>query len=237
MVAEYPTLYHNTHDEAVRRDELRLWRKSFRENICCARAIEKAIRHGGGDHIPPDCARGVLEEYGFKRTMHVLANAHREPGPRVQPNEEIAKWRKSILFYPDPEYTGYFEVETSLRDLEEFIGQVREAYQKLGLFDRRHYSPLGDQRLVGKVLVLSPDTLMEEYWTPKSQLWLALTSFGDESNDSVLVATCLGDIETVFWDREDFAGILDEKYLPDWARERINELEHPVPEMGGMKMR
>ena len=39
-----------------------------------------------------------------------------------------------------------------------------------------------------------------------------------------MYATCLGDGEQTRWNRADFIGVLDEQYLPDWAREKLEEL-------------
>lgn len=53
-------------------------------------------------------------------------------------------------------------------------------------------------------------------------------------------ATCLSDGEDARWNREDFTGVLDEQYLPDWAVEKLTELrssrqeQNTGPTMGGM---
>ena len=52
-----------------------------------------------------------------------------------------------------------------------------------------------------------------------------------------MYATCLGDGEQTRGNRSDFTGVLDEQYLPDWAREKLEELQAPKqsgPVMGGM---
>ena len=63
----------------------------------------------------------------------------------------------------------------------------------------------------------------------------------DASRIPVVFATCLSDGETARWNREDFIGVLDEKYLPDWAREKLEELmtqeQTDAPTMGGMNMK
>ena len=64
-----------------------------------------------------------------------------------------------------------------------------------------------------------------------------------------MYATCLGDGEEARWNREDFMGVLDEQYLPDWAAERLAELRGPIqaqnapaqeqdsgPTLGGMEL-
>lgn len=67
--------------------------------------------------------------------------------------------------------------------------------------------------------------------------------FGCEPHSSgrAVFATCLSDGETARWNREDFIGVLDEKYLPDWAREKLEELmtqeQTDAPTMGGMNMK
>lgn len=51
--------------------------------------------------------------------------------------------------------------------------------------------------------------------------------------------TCLGDGEMTRWNRDEFIGVLDEKYLPDWAREKLMELTAPRQEAsaaGEMKL-
>lgn len=51
--------------------------------------------------------------------------------------------------------------------------------------------------------------------------------------------TCLGDGEMTRWNRDEFIGVLDEKYLPDWAREKLMELTAPrqeEPAAGEMKL-
>ena len=83
-----------------------------------------------------------------------------------------------------------------------------------------------DGTVEGKVLVMSPDTLQEEFWTPENQLWLANGGFGCDPRASgrAIHSTCLGDGETVYWNREDFIGVLDETHLPDWAKEKLEAL-------------
>ena len=98
-----------------------------------------------------------------------------------------------------------------------------------------------EQDFTGKVLVLSPDTLKESCWSQADQLWYAHDGFGcrPHSSGRAVFATCLSDGETARWNREDFIGVLDEKHLPDWAREKLMELTAPrqeEPAAGEMKL-
>ena len=248
---EYPPLYRNTRAEAVRTHEEELWEDSFRENVCCARAIEKAVRQNKNEeyHIPPDCAAPVLEEYGHKRVGYVLAHTVREldeiSSLRHLISGDLRDWAKSVFVPPDSTYGRYYRADTAIVLLNEFAAQVRQAYQSLGLFGQEHCSAgMYDGNVEGKVLVLSADTLSEKYWSQKNQLWLANGGFGcdPKAKGRAIHATCLGDDETVYWNREDFYGVLDGRYLPEWAQEKLELIqtkkqEHEAAsEMGGLEM-
>ena len=126
--------------------------------------------------------------------------------------------------------------------LDGFVSLYRKAVQALNLFGAEHcVGDRAEQDFTGKVLVLSPDTLKESCWSQADQLWYARSGFGCEPHSSgrAVFATCLSDGETARWNREDFIGVLDEKCLPDWAREKLVELTAPrqeEPATGEMKL-
>ena len=73
------SLYPYSVRDARDRDELDLWRASFKANCTCCAVIEDVIRNGfDGMHLAPDCARKVIDEFGFKRVEYVLANTLQE---------------------------------------------------------------------------------------------------------------------------------------------------------------
>ena len=229
---EYPQLYTCSHGEAEQRGETELWEKSFRENVACARAIEKAIRDcaGDGDDIKPGCAKSVLDEYGLKRTCFVLAHSVRELGPLVKAGEETEQWSRQFDYSRDRNFGRYYRADTALAYLEAFIGQVQDAYQALGLPGKEQCdSAAWDNSLVGRVLVLSPNVLRENYWSAENMLWLAEGGFGTAENarGRAVYAVNLHDGERTRWNREDFTGVLDERYLPDWAKEKLAALRAP----------
>lgn len=62
------TMYPYTAKEARERGELELWRANFRTNCACAGAIELAIRRDfDGMHLGADCAKSVIDQYGYGR--------------------------------------------------------------------------------------------------------------------------------------------------------------------------
>ena len=241
---DYLPLYAGSPAEAKQYGEAALWEKSFRENVACARAIEKAIRerYDADDHILPDCAKSVLEEYGIKRTSFVLAHSVRTLGPLVHASDDIKKWSFQFDYSRDGDYGRYYRADTALMNLEEFIGQVQEAYQALGLLGKEHCDPAAwENDLEGKVLLVSPNTLRESAWSSENMLWLCTGGFGSKPNarGRAVYAICLADGEQARWNREDFTGVLDEQYLPDWAKEKLEALRAPEeqdagPVMGGI---
>ena len=246
MGADFPYLYRNSRAEAGRLRETQRHEDSFRLNVSCARFIEQAIRghfNEADESLKDGCAQSVLEQYGFKRVNFVLANSLKEMGCKHLISAETRQWGRKTFVPPDGKYNRYFVVDTAASLLESFIRQTREAYQALELFGSEHcVESRSGLDYTGRVLVLSPDTLRESCWTPRDQLWLAEGGFGCSPTASgrAVYATCLGDGEQTRWNREDFTGVLDKQYLPDWAQEKFDQLHSPQqeqnsgPAMGGM---
>ena len=242
-MAEFPYLYPHSRAEASRRGEKDRYEESFRQNVSCARAIEQAIRdyfNEADDGLKEGCAQSVLEQYGFRRVNFVLANSLRETGFQYLISDETHQWGQGTFVPADGKYNRYFAVDTAAACLESFIRQARDAYQSLGLFGPEHCVE-ESKRLDynGKVLVLRPDVMKESCWSPQNCLWEAHAGFGCSPTavGRAVYATCLGDGEQARWDRGDFIGVLKDEFLPDWAREKLEELHAPKqegPSMGGM---
>ena len=238
-------LYPYSAEEARRRDELSLWRASHQANIACKEAIEEAVRtHYDGAHLNENCLSEVLQEYGYKRTTWTLANTiqQKDWDGRFSPRNK--SWAQQTYIPPDERHNSDFVVETHSAVLNGVVDQYRQMYQALGLFGAAQCEPDSYASLdyEGKVLVLSPDTLKESYWTPQAQLWYAHDGFGCRPHaiGRSIRCTCLGDGEMTRWNRTDFVGILKEEFLPDWAMEKLAELRGPereqAPQMDGMTM-
>ena len=236
-------LYRGSAQEARSRNELSLWRESYRANIACRKAIEDTIRqHFNGMNLDPACLTPVLEEYGYKRTEWVLANTLHELKWDGRFSYANKHWAEKIYIPTDLNHDSDFVVRSHPAILDGFVGLYRKAYQKLGLFGSEHcIGDRAEQDYTGKVLVLSPDTLKESYWSQENQLWYAHDGFGCSPTaiGRSVRCTCLGDGEMTRWNRDEFIGVLDEKFLPEWAQEKLAELTAPRQEesaMGEMKL-
>ena len=250
MAADFSCLYPRSRGEAIFLRELEKWDESFYLNVSCARNIEQSIRgHFHDDDLDGDlqegCANEVLKRYGFKRVNFVLANSLNQMGCPYLLSDEVRSWDKQIYIPDDGKYNRYFMADTSALLLEAFICQARDAYQALGLFGPEHCAAdPQEQDYKDRVLVMRPDTLRESFWDPRNQLWLGEGGFGCSpgARGTAVYATCLGDGEETCWNRDDFIGVLDEQYLPDWAAEKLEELRGPRqeqqsgPVMGGITM-
>ena len=51
--------------------------------------------------------------------------------------------------------------------------------------------------------------------------------------------TCLSDGEMTRWNRNEFIGVLDDKFLPEWAKPKLAELnaQEQTEALGGMNMK
>ena len=242
-------LYPYSQADARRLGESSLWQASFQANVSCARDIEGAIRtYSGTDgSLRPEASRSILDRWGFRRTLFVLASTLQDAAPSYDRylSEENRQWQKSAFIPDDGVHNRYFTVDTAGASLDAFVSQVREAYDRLELFGPEHCEPDSFSTLdyEGKVLVLSPDTLKESCWSPQNQLWYAHDGFGCSPTaiGRSIRCTCLGDGEMTRWNRTDFTGVLKEEFLPDWAKEKLMELKgqeqnSDAPAMGGMTM-
>jgi hypothetical protein len=236
--------YPHSREYAQRENRIDMWRESYRANIDCARAIDAATREDWmGVRLKKDCAQKVLDDYGFKRVSFVLANTIQMADWDGRYGKSNKEWAKSIFVPPD-EVNGYFAVTAHPCIIENFVNQTRAAYQTLGLFGPEHCEQDSAQLdFAGKVLVLSPDTLKEDCWRQEDQLWLAKSGFGCDPDASgrKILATCLSDGETAYWNRHEFVGVIRDEQLPEWAREKLEQLQNPEQEqssveMGGMEM-
>lgn len=244
MTKDHAYLYLGSLSEARKNNELDDWRMSHKQNILCKEAVEGAIRKGfDGMHLDQDCARSVIEEYGFKRVGWVLAATLQQKKEDGRFSPQNKEWAAST-FIPQSDRNHDFTVQSHPAVLDGFVNQFRKEQAQLQMFDRIHCTTMTGQELEGKVLVMSPYTLKESYWAPENQLWLAGGGFGCSPTAAgrAVYATCLGDGEHTRWNREDFIGILDEKYLPAWAQSKLAELrpeqqeQTAGPIMGGMTM-
>lgn len=221
---------------------------SFRSGgraIALTSPAEKRLRIPSvGMYLNEDCLVPVLAAYGYKRTERVLTATLQELSWDGRFSLANKQWAERHYIPQDERHNAEITVRSHPAVLDGFVSLYRKAVQALNLFGAEHcVGDRAEQDYTGKVLVLSPEALREQYWGQDYQLLYARSGFGCEPHSSgrAVFATCLSDGETARWNREDFIGVLDDKFLPDWAREKLKELktqeQTDAPTMGGMKMK
>lgn len=99
-MSEY--VYMNSLDHARREDEVQLWRNSFKENVRCKNAVEKALSEGfDGMHLRDGIAGDLAEEFGTDRLSWVLANTVKEHFEDGRFRPENKEWAKNIYIPKD----------------------------------------------------------------------------------------------------------------------------------------
>lgn len=219
------------------------YRESKAENVRCVNYIEDENTGFYANAYKDNCVDSdgaytklLIEEFGMERVLSIYAatlNANKHDG-RISP--EMKEWAKNFnagLRY-DEDKSDLHLSKLHIGVVNLLAKQAVEEYNKLKLFSDEHcISTLGED-LTGRVVVVSPQHLKEEYWAPENQLWLATGGFGCSPTASgrAVYATCLIDGDETRWDRGDIIGIIKDEYLPDWAREKLEELQNPEQESG-----
>ena len=243
MKTEYPYLDCRFRSAVKGIGELRIWEESFRLNVQCARSVEEAINiHSSDGVLERGAVEAVLDKYGLQRISFVLANSIKWGFSNIQ--GKISDWGMSIHVPHDTKYISQFCVNANNQLLGQFIEQLWEARQKLGLYGIEHCIGGWDRvHFQGKTLVMNADCTSRSVTALKEQLWYAVDGNGCHPDHwgGFIRAIRLDDGKTEMLERGVFAGVLDERYLPDWAAEKLAELQGPQQEQpeassGGMEM-
>lgn len=236
-MSEIKAIYRYSKREAVRCNEENLWRESYEENCNCARTIEKAIhRDFDGMYLAHDCAKTVIDAYGYDRVMWVLANTLREKHSDGRFSDENKKWAR-LFYIPKDDIQLDYCVESHPAVLDGFIDLARQAWEDLDLFDSVHCHTENDGEMdyTGKVVVIAPQYLKDEYKTPENQLFLATGGFGcsPHARGRKVFGQFLKDGEETCFYREDIIGVLREEHLPEWASEKLQEIQELEEKQSG----
>ena len=225
-MSKYPELYTWSLKNAKKYGEVDRWRASHKENEKCTRAIEEAIRRDfDGMHLKDTCAKSVIDQFGFDRVGFVLRNTLQQLcyDGRFSPNN--VEWANK-MHIPDSNKCSEYVVRSHPTILNGFVDEAREEWRKLGLFDQSHCSQdEQDRNYQNKVVVLSPNALVEECKTPDNQLFFATGGFGchPDKMGRKVYGYFLNDGEHTHFNRSEIIGVLKDEFLPDWAKEELSE--------------
>ena len=127
------------HDAAYAREQgdLDLYRASRRANIACKEAIETSIsEHYRDNRLDRDAVPQVIEQFGYTRTLYVLANTvqQKEWDERFSPANKT--WARTVDIPPNPDGFGGernldFVVDSHSGLVDLFLSQARQDYLRL----------------------------------------------------------------------------------------------------------
>lgn len=224
---EHKPLYLWSKGDARKLGELDLWTVSRNENCICAREIEQAIAaNHRDDRMHTDFMKDVIKKFGFDHVNWVLANTVKEGMYDGRYNPDNKKWAETKYIPKESGSTNYaFTVNSHPCLVDAVVNRVRKEWKDLGLYDNSHCY---DESLnfQGKVTVLRPDVLEDEYKKTEYQLFYASTGFGCDPHASgtKVFGQFLFDGEKARFCRGDFIGVLKLDLLPDWAQEKYAAL-------------
>jgi hypothetical protein len=256
---EFLPLYRNSFTEAKRLNEQEKWRASQAENVRCRDFLDEQTRqYYSGTHLESEnIIQNSVAEFGWDRTMWVLAShvQHYDYDGRFSSQNKAwaqgfyiprpADWEKKRDPYLRDHTTEYLlNSHNTLADA--LAGRVQRMYADLNLYDHRHRieGDVHEQDFTGELLILRDTALNEASRTPENQLFLAdVGGFGctPGSIGRAVMGHFLIDGERANFNRQDFVGIVDDRYLADWAKEKLAAStadapdEAQGPSMTGMK--
>ncbi|WP_317854455.1 DUF3849 domain-containing protein [Chakrabartyella piscis] len=227
MGKEFVEVYPYSRNEAKRLEEVERWEQSHQENIACKNFIEKTIDENYKDNrLHQDSANKVIEQFGYKRTAYVLANSVNHKSSDGRFSRANKEWAKTVYIPKEKNHLNAdFAVDSHPTLLDGFINQYQRAYDKLEMFDISQID-MEDGYYEGKVIAVIPTELSEEYFNQRDQIYVATSGFGCEPDKvgRAVFATCLGDGVRVRWDRSQILGVIKEEYIPEYAKQKLEEL-------------
>lgn len=225
-------IYKYSWETAKYENELKEYQESKRENIKCSEAIEEAIcTHFDGMHLDTSCVSDIFDEFGYDRTMWVLAATVKNKSFDGRFSNINKGWARTIIpshldKYEFDEYT----VQSHPAVLNGFIDSVRVEYEALGLLSSEEcLKDSYKEDYTNKLLILRPETLRDESRKPALQYFYAEDGFGCDPSKlgRKVFGTFLADGEKTHFGRGDFIGIADTEKLPEWASKRLEAISAP----------
>ena len=237
---EYTPFYRYSLDNARHCNETDLWRESHKANMECAKAIKNAIAENFNDnHFHSVCVKPIIEKFGFDRVNFILRYNLKENQHDLRYSEKNRVWGKQAAI-PDSSKRSEYLINSHPVLLNAFVDEARSEWDKLNLFDSSHCDDKTGIELEGKILVIRPENLFDDYKTSEDQLFMATSGFGCSPSASgrAVFGYFIKDDERYCWNRNDFIGILKDEYVPDWVKEKLNrsDVTAEPAEDGGILM-
>lgn len=220
-------LYRYSVERAKHDGELDIWRESFNENIRCKKFLDEQIaKNFDGFHLTVDFLEDSVKEFGYDRTMWVIANTIVKRKGDGRFHKENCEWAKQFNI-PKNDWNFTFALDSHSCLVDCLAKDIQKMYAELGLFTREHIIKSDEpQDYTDKLLILRDTSLVEEKRTPENQLFLASGGFGCSPGKTgrKVLGQFLSDGEKTHFYRQDFIGVIADEHIPDWAREKLEQM-------------
>ena len=229
-------VYRYSIEEAKINDEMDRWKESYRENCDCARSIEKMLRLNSSNVETLESAvDNIVHEYGLERVFYVLANTLKENSHNKEFSDETKMWISSMSTCIETDDTTWlFSIDCESSEVDRFVKTLKQIWDEKELFNQHHCLSERDGEIdyTGKVVVISPHVLKDEYKTPENQLFLARCGFGckPDSLGRKVFGEFLVDGEETYYLRSELLGVIKDEFLPEWAANRLEEIKNQSEE-------
>ncbi|MCX4357903.1 MAG: DUF3849 domain-containing protein [Oscillospiraceae bacterium] len=220
-------LYRYSAETAKHNSELDTWRESKKENIRCRDFLDEQIaKRFDGFTLPSDCVKNTVKEFGYDRTMWVIANTIQNRKGDGRFHSRNTEWAKRFNI-PDTGRNYEFAMKSHSCLVDGAADDIRKMYSELNLLSVEHIVRSDEsQDYENKLLIVRDICLKEEYRTPENQLFFATGGFGCSPTASgrKVFGYFLSDGEKAEFCRQDFIGAIADEHIPDWAREKLEQL-------------
>ena len=223
----YP--YSFAYASGVGTPEVEIYKKSMEANIACKDAIADMInKNYDGSRIKVDIGKEAIKEFGIDRVQYVLANSvkHKDHDGRI--SRENKEWAKETFVPLDlvdnQDRSRDFAIDKDGL-LNIVVNQFKRAYKALDLWDKEQMNSPKGMNFEGKIMVLEPTMLKDDYKTREHQLFFCSGSSGcnPKARGRQVTGEFLKDGEKARYYREDFVGEAKIELLPQWAKEKLAE--------------
>ncbi len=136
-------LYKNSHSYALRFGEIDACRESRNENIRCRDFLDKQIGEKfDGMSLTKECVENTVKEFGYDRTMWVIANTIQNRKGDGRFHSRNTEWVKRFNI-PDIHRNYEFALNSHSCLVDGAADDIRKMYAELGLFSGEHIKVFG----------------------------------------------------------------------------------------------
>ncbi len=220
------SFYPYSFDEAKRNNCVDLYKESLQANTDCKNEIESVLKENyNGTTLEKGSAKEVIEKYGIDRVNYVVSatlQSKSTDGRFSSDNMNLAK----ETFVPEDKNNRDFIISSHSGLVNVFVNQLHDEIQLLNLWDKSQVNSTDNLNFEGKLMVVSPTALKEDYKTRADQLVFCAYGAGclPEKSDKMVYGTFLKDGEKAQFQRNDFLGEAKDEFLTDFEKSTKKEL-------------